>query len=306
MTQADQTTDLLAWDTGAIIPPESYMRLRANPGYPGAIRWLARAMLESADADPAIDGILKDAGRKVAALCTAMLHGSGGITLPRLKALMTQLGLASPGRARLLLIYMGYLRFIELRPVRLAGAPAVYLPTDKFLNTYTAHLRQVVEATAWIAPASATVAEAFGDPRTFHSFVQHLTQGFLDSTAQGHDVDNYFEVFSHRHAGAQILNQLVSDAPGDGFPPSGSIPFATAAAARRFHVSRPHIRRLFQAAVEAELIEASDGAVRFTDAGQDMIEWVFATKMIVYLGAVARTFRDVSERKVTGRDGIAA
>ncbi|WP_062787710.1 hypothetical protein [Novosphingobium capsulatum] len=299
-------TDLLSWDTGAIIPLESYVRLRANPGYPSAIRWLARAMLESADADPAIAGILKDAGRKVAALCTAMLHVSGGITLPRLKELMTQLGLASPGRARLLLIYMDYLRFIEVRPARPSHSPAVYLPTDKFLNTYTAHLRQVVEATAWIAPAAKQVAGALDDPRTFHALVRHLTQGFLDSSAQGHDVDNYFQVFSHRHAGAQILNQLVSEAPGDSFPPTGSIPFAVATAARRFHVSRPHIRRLFQSAVEAQLIELNDGAVTFTDAGQDMIEWVFATKMIVYLGAVARTFRDVSDQKNVDRDGIAA
>ncbi len=302
----DERAELLAWDTGAIIPPESYERLRADPNYPGAVRWLARTMLETADADPALHGIFKDAGRKVAALCTALLHGSGGITLPRLKELMAKLHLASPGRARALLIYMRYLGFVELRQVRAAGSPAVYLPTAKFQRTYAAHLRQVVEATAWIAPAAARVAVAFDEPAAVAIFVRHLTQGFLNSTAQGHDVDNYFEIFSHRHAGTQILNQLVSQAPGDSFPPEGKIPFVAATAARRFRVSRVHVRRLFRAGEQAGLIQFDEGAVCFSDAGRDMIEWVYATKMIVYLGAVARTFRDVADTMATGKDGIAA
>lgn len=90
---------LFAWDTGASILPESYARLRQAPAYPRAVRRLIRTMLEAAADDPALDGIFKDAGRKVAALAVAHLHMSGGISLPRLKSLIVEFGLASPGRA---------------------------------------------------------------------------------------------------------------------------------------------------------------------------------------------------------------
>jgi hypothetical protein len=66
---------------------EIYPRLRAEPLYTQAVRRFAANMLAAGDADLALDGILKDAGRNVAALCAVYLHVSGGLTLPRLKTL---------------------------------------------------------------------------------------------------------------------------------------------------------------------------------------------------------------------------
>lgn len=297
---------LLEWDTGTIIPPESYARLRQNPAYPRAVRWLIRTMLEAAAEDPALDGIFKDAGRKVAALAAAHLHMSGGITLPRLKALMTEFGLASPGRARALLLYMIYLGFVELWPVREAGAPARYIATDKFLTTYRTHLALLAEALAILAPAAREIASDIEDPAVFGSFIRHLTHGFLDGTRQGHDVDAYYQVFLHRNAGTQILYQILDSAPDPVFPPDAAVPFAVATAARRFRVSRMHVRRMLAAGEAAGLIALPDRAVLFTPAGQAAVEWVFATKMIVYLGAAARTLRDRAARGAPEPGEIAA
>jgi hypothetical protein len=61
--------------------------------------------LDQAEADRAIDGILKDAGRNAAAKCLAYLHVTGGLTLPRLQALCASIGFISPGRVRALLLY---------------------------------------------------------------------------------------------------------------------------------------------------------------------------------------------------------
>jgi hypothetical protein len=298
--------DLLEWDTGAIIPPENYARLRQNPAYPRAVRSLVRTMLEAAAEDPALDGIFKDAGRKVAALAAAHLHMSGGISLPRLKALMTEFGLASPGRARALLLYMIYLGFVELKPVREAGAPARYIATGKFLATYRTHLALLAEALAIIAPAAREIASNIQDPAIFGSFIRHLTRGFLDGTRQGHDVDAYYQVFLHRNAGTQILYQLLDSAPDSVFPPDTAVPFAIATAARRFRVSRMHVRRMLTAGEAAGLITLPDRAVLFTPAGQAAVEWVFATKMIVYLGAAARTLCDRPARDAAEAGEIAA
>lgn len=283
---------LLGWDTGAAILPESYTRLREDPAYPLAVRRLIRSMLEAAAEDPALDGIFKDAGRKVAALAAAHLHMSGGISLPRLKTLMAEFGLASPGRARALLLYMIYLGFVEPRPVREVGAPARYLATEKFLATYRRHLALLAQSLAILAPAAMDIATDIENPFVFSSFIRHLMRGFLDETRQGHDVEAYHHVFLHRNAGTQILYQLLDAAPDRVFPPDAPVPFAIATGARRFKVSRMHVRRMLAAGEAAGLIAVRDRAVLFTPAGRTAVEWVFATKMIIYLGAAARTLRD--------------
>ncbi|WJS97594.1 hypothetical protein [Novosphingobium humi] len=283
---------LLAWDTGSTITPDSYARLRHDPAYPRAVRRLIRTMLEAAAQDPALDGIFKDAGRKVAALAAAHLHMSGGISLPRLKALMSEFGLASPGRARALLLYMIYLGFVEPRPVREVGQPARYLATDKFLDTYRRHLALLAQALAILAPAAGEIASDIDNPIIFGGFIRHLTHGFLDETRQGHDVEAYHQVFLHRNAGTQILYELLDAAPDEVFPPDTPVPFAIATCARRFKVSRMHVRRMLAAGETAGLIAVRDRAVLFTPAGRTAVEWVFATKMIIYLIAAARTLRD--------------
>ncbi|ODU81791.1 MAG: hypothetical protein ABT10_12820 [Novosphingobium sp. SCN 63-17] len=283
---------LFAWDTGASILPESYARLRQDPAYPRAVRRLIRTMLEAAADDPALDGIFKDAGRKVAALAAAHLHMSGGISLPRLKSLMAEFGLASPGRARALLLYMIYLGFVEAKPLRETGAPARYLATEKFLATYRRHLALLAEALAVLAPAAGEIASDIENPIVFDSFIRHLMHGFLYETRQGHDVDAYHHVFLHRNAGTQILYRLLDAAPDHVFPPDVPVPFAIATEARRFKVSRMHVRRMLAAGEAAGLIAVRNRAVLFTPAGRTAVEWVFATKMIVYLGAAARTLRD--------------
>ena len=96
-------TRLMRWDTGVEISAENYQRLRADPRYARAVRTFAGNMLAAGDADRLLDGILKDAGRNVAALCAVHLHFTGGLTLPRLKTLCASFGLISPGRARALL-----------------------------------------------------------------------------------------------------------------------------------------------------------------------------------------------------------
>jgi hypothetical protein len=97
------------------------------------------------EADRLLDGVLKDAGRNVAAKCLAYLHVTGGLTLPRLKALCASTGLVSSGRARMLLIYLqhlGYARPAQRREAldwdRDDGAEVVGLRAEAFRISYAA------------------------------------------------------------------------------------------------------------------------------------------------------------------------
>jgi len=285
-------TRLMRWDTGVEISAENFARLRADPRYPKAVRTFAASMLAAGDADRLLDGILKDAGRNVAALCAVHLHFTGGLTLPRLKTLCASFGLISPGRARALLLYLRYLGFVERATTHKRGEPALYVPTPRFLDTWREHQRAVLNAVQILEPAAGLLLDRFDEPGVFETFSKKLCEAFLDA-AHHTDVDApYFRVFMHRNAGIQIVHALLSADADDAFPPAQPIPFSLSATARRFRVSRIHVRRLVDAAQHEGLLRFSDdGAVTLEPAGRRTIDYVFATQMIRFLMAAARTMK---------------
>jgi hypothetical protein len=288
----ERSASLLRWDTGTAISDESYSRLRADPRYPKAVRTYAANMLSEGDSDRLLDGILKDAGRNVAALCAAHLHFSGGLTLPRLKALCASFGLVSPGRARALLLYLRYLGYVERATTHRKGAPALYVCTPRFLNTWRNHLRAVVNAAQILEPAAGHVADHFDTPGVFEIFAAELCRAFLEA-ANTSDLDSaYVRVFLHRNAGIQIAHSLLAANIDDVFPPVGPVSLSLSAAARRFRVSRIHVRRLIDAAEREGLLRfGADGEVAFTAAGREALDYTFATQMIRFLSTAAKTLK---------------
>lgn len=279
---------LKRWKVGAVIPDGVYAALRENPRYSEVVRTFAAAMLAAGDADPVLDGILKDAGRNAGAMCVAHLHFSGGLTLPRLKALCASFGLVSPGRARALLLYLRYLGYVELANKRGHGSPAVYRPTAGFLCTWRTHLRAVIQAVRGLEPAVDVILERYDDAVVSDAYAQALCESFLEAVSHANVDTPYFRVFMHRHAGIQIVHAML--AANDGaFPPDRPIPLSVSATARRFRVSRIHIRRMFDDAERAGLAHVTKEGILWTQAGRDSIDYVFATQMIRYLDAAART-----------------
>lgn len=284
----------MRWDTGAEIAPESYARLRADPRYPEAVRTFASNMLAGGDADRFLDGILKDAGRNVAALCAVHLHLSGGLTLPRLKALCMSFGLVSPGRARALLLYLRYLGYVDLSAAQRRGAPAVYVPTARFLATWRTHLRAVLGSVRVLEPAVGLLLDRFDAPGVFETLAKMLCEVFLGGSLKNNTDTPYYRVFMHRNAGIQIVHALLLANPDDVFPPVRPITLSLSATARRFKVSRIHVRRLFDAAQRDGLLRLTgDGTVMFEPAGREALDYVFAAQMICFLMAAGRTLQQM-------------
>jgi hypothetical protein len=295
----EHLSSLMQWDTGPAITAETYARLRADPRYPKAVRTYAANMLAAGDADRLLDGILKDAGRNVAALCAAHLHFSGGLTLPRLKALCASFGLISPGRARALLLYLRYLGYVEHATAHRKGVPALHAPTQRFLDTWRDHMRAVLNAVQILEPAVGFVLDRFDEPGVFETFSKKLCEAFLDAAHQTNVETGYFRVFMHRNAGIQIVHALLVAAADDVFPPVRPVAFSLSAAARRFHVSRIHVRRLIDAAEHEGLLTLGrDGAIAWTHAGRYAVDDVFATQMIRFLAVAGRTLKACPSERV--------
>ncbi len=291
-----QVQGVMRWDSGPDISDEAYAMLRADPLYPQAVRRFASNMLAAGDADLALDGILKDAGRNVAALCAVYLHVSGGLTLPRLKTLCTGFGLTSPGRARALLLYLRYLGYVGPAQAVAKGAPAVYPVAPKLLVTWREHQRAVLDAAAVLEPEIAVLIDRFETPGVFETYAALLAEGFL-ATVPHFDVNMpYFRIFMHRHAGIQIVHFLLAHAADEAFPPKAPSAVSISELAQRFGVSRSHVRRLFDAAEREGLIQrCNDGAILWAPAGRAALANVFESQMTRFLATAARTMASHSD-----------
>jgi hypothetical protein len=283
--------ELLEWDAPGVAVEAKFARLRANAHYPDAARAFAAAMLAQAEADRALDGILKDAGRNIAAKCLAYLHVTGGVTLPQLKALCGRIGMFSSGRARALLIYLRYLGYAEPAPERDPGGPRLYVPTERFMQTWRLHMRAMLECAAIVEPEVGRIIEGLDRPEVYDAFVRSISEGYLEALDHVDDKTPYFRSFMHPYAGTQLVHSLVVESP-DAFPPRRPIAFSAAVSAQRFGVSRMHVSRMMEAARKRGLVSfPGEGAVLFEPAGREAMDYIYATQLVIFLSAAARTLK---------------
>jgi hypothetical protein len=278
---------LMSWAHEGVVPPSLGARLMADPGFAAGARALARGMLEISAADPRVDGIFKDAGRYVAALLAIHLDLQGGLTLARLKAFCERSGFISPSRGRALLLYLRFLRYVE--PVGGGGAagPQRYQPTASFRAAWRVQSAAALTAAAAVEPAAGRVAQALDRPEVFEAFARAHTALLVGSAPQIDQDSAFVRTLMHRNGGSHLTWLLVEGADTT-FPPRRPLVIAAAAAARRFGVSRIHVRRMMDAATDAGvLVRGPDGGIAFAEASRGEVAIFFARQLAVILAAAA-------------------
>ena len=292
---------LLDWAAEGVIPAEHYARLTGHPLYAEAARSFATNVLAAAAADKALDGIAKDAGRYVAASWMIYLHVSGGITLARLKDICVRSGLLSRGRARAVLLYLRYLGLIAPLP---AATVAQYAPTPRLLTVWRSLLHSLMEAVMLIEPALGPLTRRLDDNEVLQTVQRIQGEGLFVAATTVVLESPFIRVFLHRHAGMQIVHWLVQAADtDDSFPPSRPIAVSISALARRFSVSRVHIKRLFAEAEREGLIRLhDDGAVQFTKEGREAVGFFYSSMMIGILSVAARTIAETPQALEAGAE----
>jgi hypothetical protein len=278
---------LSVWDFEPQTLPQMRDRLRQHPDYPATVKRLAQNMIADAARDPALAHLLRDAGRTVTGLSAAHLGLTGGVTLTRLKTLMAEFGLTSPGRVRSLLSHMLHLAYVEPDPATAGARPAKYRLTARFLAAYAEHERSLVDAVTVAAPAARAVLDDLHRREVLATLVAEQTQSFILTSRLPNPIRDWFAIFMHRHAGIQILHALIGEAPS--FPPTEVLPVQTADMARRFKVSRVHVARMLRDAAQAGFLTLQPGGLQFTEAGREALHWIYAGRLCVHLRSVART-----------------
>lgn len=291
MDDGNDRPGLEAWDCDLTVPETEYSRMLAHPGLIPASLALANSNLTAIVEDPSLQGVFKDAGRYFVAMIAIYLHASGGLSLPRLKEMCAQSKLLSPGRARALLLYMRYLGYVKPAVTKSKGATTQYLPTPAFHAAWTTHMRHALLAACCIEPEARTVVEALDDDAVFNCVVACQGESLFNA-ARATDLDTpYFRVFINRHAGVLIMSVMLTSGEGEDFPPRSVNALSVAATARRFDVSRVHVRRMMRHAEREGLLRADDKALHLTDVFRDELLVAHAKQMRHLMLAVARAAR---------------
>jgi hypothetical protein len=293
---------LSSWDQGEPIPDHLCDRMVRHAAFPAAVRALAGGMLTLAQSDSRIDGIFKDAGRYVAAMCAASMPS--GVTLAGLRTLCAKFGLLSPGRARALLFYLRYLAYVSLWSERSREGPARYLISPSFAEAWRAHLHVAIKAASLVEPACCAVSDRLDEPDFYGSFCRLQLEGLARGAARWDSDMPFVRVFMNRHAGTQIAwTLLVQKGDGD-FPFTGPLQVSKLALAGRFNVSLMHVKRLFAEAKREGILVGNDGRQFFwTDAGLEEIKFLYAAQIIRLLVTCKQTLA-VHHRAVSEVHGI--
>lgn len=267
---------------------EQFDALLAHPQFAAAARQLGRNMLALAGADRALDGIVKDAGRFAATGLAMYLHASGGLTLGRLKDVCAETGVASPGRARAVLLFLRFLRYIE--PAGEGARAGRYVPTRALTEAWRAIGRALFGAAELCEPALAVLTARLDETVVVETLARIEGEMALGLFREGRGDNALWRVFLNRYAGTQILHALMLSAGEDGpYPPEAEIGYSLSRLAREFHVSRPHVARLLKAAEQEGLVTlCDDKRLRFTSAGREAIRTMLALRLASAILAAIR------------------
>lgn len=233
-------------------------------GFVEAARRWAATMLVMSDQDRAVDGIFKDAGRFVAAMCAVSMREEG-VTLVKLKALCARFGLLSAGRARAVLLFLRYLGYVDVWGQKSANGTTFYKVNPTFIAAWRLQLEAIFTSLELLDPRVGRLLDHLEDDSIFDA----ICASQIDELADDVDALNRFpeitQIFVNRAAGSQVLWYLLSFHRDEVFPSPKPVPLNPSILAERFHVSTVHIRRILNAAVDTNLLRwADEGHVVFT------------------------------------------
>jgi AraC-like DNA-binding protein len=223
------------------------------------------------------------------------LHASGGLTLPRLKQVCAATGILSPGRARAVLLYLRFLRYVE--PAEPEGRVARYAPTAALWDSWRQMMIMTIEAAQLLEPGVMLMANRAGDPATLLALSRVIGQTAMGLARLGEKENPFWRVFLNRYAGMQILHRLMLAArQGELYPPDGALPFSVTDLAQEFRVSRPHVTRMFQAAErEGLVIFEGKNSVRLQAYLRESIRYSLGLRLATTIFAVATVRAELPE-----------
>jgi DNA-binding MarR family transcriptional regulator len=235
---------------------EEIASFRAHPRFPEAFTASIGDLVAFHRNNRVVSQVLNDRGRVVFGVLALYLHFSKDtdFTPSAMKALCSETGLCSPGRATAMLSLMRFAGYIASAPHALDRRSHVLVPSPSLLADHRRRLRGELVALAVVAPEGQVALERLDD----QDFIAEMARVFGETFRAGLRMLNYApELFplADRNAGmVTLMSLLLAREPGDGIPPTRPVTVSISDLSKRFGVSRPHILKLLRDAEAAGFI----------------------------------------------------
>ncbi len=250
---------------GPCLSREALAALAGRPGFDQAMIGVARGAVEQYRESWALNRILSDRGRVMAAFMALDLHYADGsrrgFTLAQLRTEAERHGFASRGR---ITAWAASLRLLRLLGPGEPGRPQRLVPTEAFFTMFRARMRRIWQSVALVHPPALQAIAAL----EHEAYLGHVAAGFMDRYRAGqrvfHGIPELADL-AEREAGlCVLLSVMLNELAGERI--------AVAGLARDFAVSRAHIRAVLQEAEQLGLVTRhADGEYR---ANPRLTEWL--------------------------------
>jgi hypothetical protein len=246
-------------------------RLRAHPLFAQAVKQITGALSEIYEGNRIMNTVLNDRARGQIGYLALIMHWASpseyaaqGVTMSRMKAACTRMNYCSPNRVESIMALMRLFGYIRLESDPYDHRLKVIVPTEKLIGNHRERWRCNFQAMTLVMPEGGIGLAALDSPGFAPAFLREIAKDY----AAGLRVANAapeLDTFLDRNCGMIILLFLVSTGTSDSAAPG--ILRATVSVsglARRFGVSRAHVRKLLADAQVQGLVHAKDGSASIT------------------------------------------
>lgn len=268
--------------------PETTAAMRRLPRFRQAAAAIAADSVEYYQGRWLANRVLNDRARFLMAMFMLFLHysrrpdvASSGLTAARLREICIRVGLCSAGRVEAMLLMMRASGYLERSEDSSDRRVRRYVPTAKLLDLHRERHRRVFSAIDMLTGDTAYASRICGDndDELYRRFILTMGYGYLDGYRIVHGVP-VLQSTIDRDVGLPILMCVFLSTPGYAeFAPEKFRTTSVAGLARRFNVSRVHVRSVLRDAAACGLILRDDETAQVTalPALGDAVENFFAS-----------------------------
>jgi hypothetical protein len=228
---------------------------------------------------------LRDVGRYLTGIWAIHLNATpGGLTVGRLSDILAASGMSGAGRARSILLFLRFIRFIEAGPPAGDGRARPLVPTRRMMEGFRARLLRDIQVFWPIDPAILEIGGQFSQDEALTGYVSAIGEVTLEAFRGYRPAGPSLDVVSHRFGGMAVLAELLlAEGPTGAIPPREPFEVSLAGLARDCQISRPQVRGILDAMVGAGLIEKlPDGRFRCLPELARNLDLFIAGAVIVY------------------------
>jgi hypothetical protein len=285
--------------------PESLAALQAHPRFAAAHRTASASFIDLYRGNRILNSLVNDGGRMMISLFAVHLHllsrpddPHSGLTVSRMTALCSEQKFCSPGRAKAMLMLMRVFGYLAPASSEADRRLRRLVPTERLMTMHQERNRRTFEAISMVLPEYAEAFSAQTHPDFTGLFVRRYCEQFLTGF-RFIDLVPEMRLFVERKAGIMALcTMLLAGETDDVYPPTLPIPFSSSALPRRFGVSRAHVRRLLQDAVDEGLLERLDGdRVRLLPRLRQGAYDLMALQFLLVAGCAQGALADIGRKR---------